>query len=73
MYKIVDGELCRVTKVDRSELELRVSNVARRVEELDNQISVLSAEKSRALDTIADIKDVIPTMFPELAKKMGFE
>lgn len=71
MYKVIDGELYNVTKIDKQEMTVRVNNAVSRVENIDNQLRVLLAEKSKISDSLSDISEVLPELFPEHALKLG--
>lgn len=71
MYKIIDGELCQVTKIDRKEVDVRINNALARVTNIDNQLRALLEQKNRIMNEISDIKNIIPSINPDAAKMLG--
>lgn len=72
MYKVVDGQICLLSAVDKKAIDTRVQNAVVRIANIDNQLRTLLEQKQKVFDELADLKEVLPVFYSEEAKKIGF-
>lgn len=73
MYKVVDGQICTFTIVDKKVIDTRVQSVVARIVNIDNQLRTLLEQKERILAEINDLGEVIPALYPKEAQMLGMK
>ena len=49
MYKVVDGQICLLSVVDKKAIDTRVQNAVVKIANIDNQLRTLLEQKQRVL------------------------
>ena len=73
MYKVVDGQICLLSVVDKKAIDTRVQNAVVRIANIDNQLRTLLEQKERILAEINDLGEVIPALYPKEAQMLGMK
>lgn len=73
MYKVIDGQICTLTVVDKKIVDTKVHSIVARVANFDNQLRTILEQKERILAELKDLEEVIPALYPEEAQMLGMK